>query len=168
MMKIVLQLGIMDIKFYVSGEFVVEGKFEVLKLLVNENFYGFSDKVCDVYLWVVQNLYCYFNMDYGLLRVVIVEVYGFDFVWIVCGVGLDEVFQFVVQVYVGVGDEVIVIEYGFVMYLIFVKVVGVVLIEVFEKDCCVDVDVILVVVMDKIKIVFIVNLVNLMGIFLFD
>ena len=168
MTKIAPQPGIMDIKLYVSGESAVEGKSEVLKLSANENPYGFSDKARDAYTRAVQNLHRYPNTDHGPLRAAIAEVYGLDPARIVCGVGSDEVLQFVAQAYAGVGDEVIVTEHGFAMYPILAKAVGAVPIEVPEKDRRVDVDAILAAVTDKTKIVFIANPANPTGTFLSD
>lgn len=163
MSKLTPQPGIMDIKLYVGGESAVAGKTDVLKLSANENPYGFSDAARAAYTRAVQNLHRYPNTDHGPLRRAIAEVYDLDPDRIVCGVGSDEVLQFVTQAYAGVGDEVIVTQYGFAMYPILARAVGATPVEVPEKNRTVDVDAILAAVTEKTKIVFIANPANPTG-----
>lgn len=161
--KIAPQPGIMDIKLYVSGESKVEGKAEPLKLSANENPYGFSDKAREAFARTVQNLHRYPNTDHRGLREAIGEVYGLDADRIICGVGSDEVLQFVTQAYCGVGDEVILTEHGFSMYPILAKMVGATAVEVKETERRVDVDAILAAVTERTKLVFLANPANPTG-----
>ena len=164
--KITPQPGIMDIKLYVSGESAVEGKSDVLKLSANENPYGFSDKAREAFTRSVQNLHRYPNTDHAPLRNAISKVYDIDPNRIICGVGSDEVLQFVAQAYAGIGDEIIVTEHGFAMYPILAHAVGATPIEVAEKERRVDVHAILDAVTEKTRIVFIANPANPTGTFL--
>ncbi len=161
--KIVPQPGIMDIKLYVSGESKVEGKAEPLKLSANENPYGFSDKAREAFARTVQNLHRYPNTDHRALREAIGEVYDLDPARIICGVGSDEVLQFVTQAYCGVGDEVILTEHGFSMYPILAKMVGAIPVEVKETERRVDVDAILAAVTERTRLVFLANPANPTG-----
>lgn len=155
--KIKPQPGIMDIALYVSGESVVAGKTDVLKLSANENHYGYSDKAREAFLKSARTLNRYPNTDHKALRLAIGEVHGLDPDRIICGVGSDEVLQFVAQAYAGKGDEVIHTAHGFAMYPILARAVGAKPVEVPETDRRVDVDAILAACTPKTRIVFIAN-----------
>ncbi|MDF1854486.1 histidinol-phosphate transaminase [Pseudooceanicola sp.] len=157
------QPGIMDIALYVSGESTIEGRAEVLKLSSNENHYGCSDKAREAFLRAAQALNRYPNTDHGPLRRAIGEVHGLDPDRIICGVGSDEVLQFITQAYAGPGDEVITTEHGFSLYPILAHAVGATPITVAEVDRCIDVDAILAAVTDKTRIVFLANPANPTG-----
>lgn len=157
------QPGIMDIALYVSGESTVAGKTDVLKLSSNENPLGFSPKARAAYLEAVTNLHRYPNTDHAALRRAIGEVHGLDPDRIICGVGSDEVLQFVAQAYAGPSDEIITTEHGFSMYPILAKAVGATPVEVPEKDRRVDVAAILAAVTARTRIVFIANPANPTG-----
>ena len=157
------QPGIMDIALYVSGESTVAGKSDVLKLSSNENPFGFSDSVRDAFVRTVGELHRYPNTDHGPLRRAIGEMHDVDPDRVICGVGSDEVLQFVTTAYAGVGDEIITTEHGFSMYPILAKQAGAVPVTVAEKDRVVDGDAILAAVTDKTRIVFIANPANPTG-----
>lgn len=166
MSQITPQPGIMGISLYVSGQTTVAGKDDVLKLSSNENPYGFSDAAREAYMRAVRNLHRYPNTDHGPLRAAIGEIHGLDPARIICGVGSDEVLQFVAQCFSGPGDEIITTEHGFSMYPILAKAAGATPVEVPEKDRRIDVDAILGAVTDKTRIVFIANPANPTGTFL--
>lgn len=155
--------GIMDIALYVSGESRLPGRGDVLKLSSNENPLGCSDKAKTAYVAAAADLHRYPNTDHGPLRRAIGEVHGLDPDRIVCGVGSDEVLQFVVQAFAGVDDEVITTEHGFSMYPILARMVGAVPVTVPEDTRRIDVDAILAAVTDRTRIVFIANPANPTG-----
>ena len=161
--KIKPQPGIMDIALYVSGESTLAGRKDVLKLSSNENPYGPSDKAKAAFVRTAQALHRYPSTDHAALRAAIAEVRGLDAERIICGVGSDEVLQFIAQAYAGKGDEVIYTEHGFSMYPILAKSVGAKPVEVGETDRVVDVDKILAACGPKTKIVFIANPANPTG-----
>jgi histidinol-phosphate aminotransferase len=161
--KIKPQPGIMDIALYVSGESTVAGRKDVLKLSSNENPYGPSDKAKAAFARTAQTLHRYPSTDHAALRAAIAEVRGLDAGRIICGVGSDEVLQFIAQAYGGKGDEVIYTEHGFSMYPILAKAVGAKPVEVAETERVVDVDKILAACGPKTKIVFIANPANPTG-----
>ena len=160
-MTITPQPGIMDIALYVSGESRVEGRSDVLKLSSNENPFGCSDAARAAFLRAAQDLHRYPNTDHAALRRAIGQVHGLDEGRIICGVGSDEVLQFICQAYVGVGDEVITTEHGFSMYPILARAVGAVPVTVPERERRVDVDAILGAVTDRL--VFLANPANPTG-----
>ncbi|MGR3323512.1 MAG: histidinol-phosphate transaminase [Pseudooceanicola sp.] len=161
--QIAPQPGIMDIALYVSGESAIEGRSEVLKLSSNENHYGCSDRAKEAYQRAGGNLHRYPSTDHGALRRAIGEVHGLDPDRIICGVGSDEVLQFVAQAYAGPGDEVITTEHGFSMYPILARAVGAAPVTVREVERRIDVDAILAAVTDKTRIVFLANPANPTG-----
>ena len=151
------QPGIMEIALYQSGGSQLPGVAQVLKLSANENPYGPPDSAKEAFARTVQNLHRYPNTDHGPLRRAIGEVFGLDPARIICGVGSDEVLQFVAQAYAGPGDEVIHTRHGFAMYPILAHAVGATPVEVPETDRRVDVDAILAAVTPRTRIVFIAN-----------
>ena len=118
------QPGIMEIALYVSGESTVAGRNDVLKLSSNENPYGPSEAAKAAFAAAAGNLHRYPSTDHAGLRQAIGAVHGLDPDRIICGVGSDEVLQFITQSYAGVGDEVITTEHGFSMYPILARAVG--------------------------------------------
>lgn len=157
MLKIQPQPGIMDIALYKSGASKIAGKSDVLKLSANENPYGPSDKAKEAFAKTVATLHRYPSTDHAELRAAIAEVHGLDPERIICGVGSDEVLQFVCQCFAGPGDEVIHTEHGFSMYPILAKAAGATTVSVPEVERRVDVDAVLAACTDKTRIVFITN-----------
>lgn len=163
MTHITPQPGIMDIALYVSGESRLPGRGDVLKLSSNENPLGCSDQARAAFAAAAADLHRYPNTDHARLRRAIAEVHGLDPDRIICGVGSDEVLQFVVQSFAGVGDQVITTEHGFSMYPILARMVGAVPVTVPESERRVDVDAILGAVTERTRIVFIANPANPTG-----
>ena len=157
------QPGILDIALYVSGEAVLPGQDRVLKLSANENPHGPSPAARAAFAAAAGQLHRYPATDHAPLRRAIAEVHGLDPDLIICGVGSDEVLQFVAQGFAGLGDEVIVTEHGFSMYPILARAVGAAPVTVPEADRRIDVDAILEAVTDRTRIVFIANPANPTG-----
>ncbi|MEX0365753.1 MAG: histidinol-phosphate transaminase [Ruegeria sp.] len=157
MNKITPQPGIMDIALYQGGKSHVEGVADVIKLSSNENPFGPSPKAIEAVRDSAAQLHRYPSTDHAELRAAIGEVHGLDPQRIICGVGSDEVLQFVVQAYAGVGDEVIHTEHGFSMYPILARMAGAVPVEVPERERRVDVDAILAACTDRTRVVFLTN-----------
>ena len=157
------QPGIMDIALYESGSATIAGKDHVLKLSSNENPAGCSDHAKEAYIAAGLSLHRYPNTTHLGLRTAIAEVLGLDAARIVCGVGSDEVLQFVTQGFAGEGDEIIYTEHGFSMYPILAHMVGATPIKVGETERRVDVDKILSACTERTKLVFIANPANPTG-----
>ncbi|MGI9368854.1 MAG: pyridoxal phosphate-dependent aminotransferase, partial [Ruegeria sp.] len=157
MNQITPQPGIMDIALYQGGKSRVEGVANVIKLSSNENPFGPSPKAIEAVRETAAELHRYPSTDHFGLRTAIGERHGLDADRIICGVGSDEVLQFVAQAYSGPGDEVIHTEHGFSMYPIIARMAGATPIIVAERDRKVDVDSILAAVTNRTKIVFVTN-----------
>ncbi len=163
MTQITPQPGIMDIALYVSGESKLAGHDQVLKLSSNENPLGCSDAARAAFAAAAADLHRYPNTDHAPLRRAIAQVNGLDPDRIICGVGSDEVLQFIVQAFAGEGDEVITTQHGFSMYPILARMVGAVPVTVPEDARRIDVDAVLAAVTDRTRVVFIANPANPTG-----
>ncbi|TJZ91530.1 histidinol-phosphate transaminase [Paracoccus gahaiensis] len=158
-----VQPGIMDIALYVSGESTLAGRADVLKLSSNENPLGSSPAAQAAFKAAAGDLHRYPATDHAGLRAAIGEVCGLDPDRIICGVGSDEVLQFVVQAFAGPSDEVITTAHGFSMYPILARMVGATPVTVPEAGRRVDVDAILAAVTDRTRVVFVANPANPTG-----
>ena len=151
------QPGIMDIALYQGGQSHVAGVAEVIKLSSNENPFGPSPQAIEAVRDSAATLHRYPSTDHAGLRAAISQRHGLDADRLICGVGSDEVLQFVAQAYTGPGDEVIHTEHGFSMYPIIARMAGATPVMVPERDRQVNVDNILAAVTDKTRIVFVTN-----------
>ncbi len=157
MTKITPQPGIMDIALYQGGQSHIKGVADVIKLSSNENPFGPGRKAIEAVRETAAMLHRYPSTDHASLRSAIGERNGLDAARIICGVGSDEVLQFVAQAYAGPGDEVIHTEHGFSMYPIIARMVGADPVMVAETDRTVDVDAIQAAVTERTRIVFVTN-----------
>ena len=157
MTQIVPQPGIMDIALYQGGKSHLAGAADVLKLSSNENPLGPSPAAKQAIAAQVDLLHRYPSTDHAALRLAIGEIHGLDPNRIICGVGSDELLQFVTQAYAGPGDEIIHTEHGFSMYPILARMAGATPVCVPEKDRIVDVDAVLDAVTARTRVVLIAN-----------
>lgn len=168
MTQITPQPGIMDISLYQAGKSHVTGQARVIKLSANENPFGPSPKAIAAAQAAAPDLHRYPSTDHAELRTAIGEVHDLDPGRIICGVGSDEVLQFITQSYTGPGDEVIYTEHGFSMYPILARQAGATPVCVPERDRMVDVDLILGAVTKRTRLVFLTNPGNPTGTMLDD
>ncbi len=154
------QPGIMDIALYQSGQSHLAGVSDVLKLSANENPLGVPPAAAKALGAAVGQMHRYPSTDHAGLRTAIGEVWSLDPDCIICGVGSDEVLQFVTQAYAGPGDEIIYTAHGFSMYPILTHMAGATPVCVPETDRVVDVDVILAAVTDRTRVVLLANPAN--------
>jgi histidinol-phosphate aminotransferase len=157
MIKITPQPGIMDIALYQGGQSHVAGVEHVIKLSSNENPFGPSPKAIEAVRDSAATLHRYPSTDHASLRNAVGARHGLDPTRIICGVGSDEVLQFIAQAYAGPGDEVVYTEHGFSMYPIIARMAGAAPVMVAERDRKVDVDAILAAITAQTRIVFVTN-----------
>ncbi len=155
--QITPQPGIMEIALYQGGQSKIDGRADVLKLSSNENPLGPPPSAVAAINEAALGTHRYPSTDHAELRNAISEVYGLEADRIICGVGSDEVLQFVCQAFTGPGDEVIHTEHGFSMYPILAHMAGATPVMVPEKDRVVDVDEILSAVTERTRIVMLTN-----------
>ncbi|WP_421782948.1 histidinol-phosphate transaminase [Kiloniella litopenaei] len=151
------QPGIMDVSPYVGGESKVEGVDRICRLASNENPLGASDAAKKAYLAIAEDLHRYPDGGSYLLRTGIAEAEDLDAERIVCGAGSDELLGLLINAYVGIDDEVVYNEHGFLMYPIGTKIAGGVPVKANETDLRIDVDAMLAAVTDKTRIMFLAN-----------
>lgn len=162
-MSLTPQAGIMEIALYESGKSSIAGRDDVLKLSSNENPLGPPPAAIAAITKAASEVHRYPSTDHADLRDAIAQVYGLEASRIICGVGSDEVLQFVTQAFCGAGDEIIYTEHGFSMYPILAHMAGATPVKLPEVERVVDVDIILNAVTEKTKLVFIANPANPTG-----
>lgn len=163
MAPITPKAGIMSIALYQGGQSALGGRADVLKLSSNENPFGPSPKAVAAIAQAVGQMHRYPDTDHAGLRGAIGTHHGLDPDRIICGVGSDEVIQFLCHAYAGVGDEVIHTRHGFAMYRICALMVGATPVEVEETDRVVDVDAIIAAITPRTRLIFIANPANPTG-----
>ena len=153
------------IKAYKPGKSLLKKKSNIIKLSANESALGVSLRVKKIL-----NNNCqiskYPDSKAQDLRKSISKTFKCDFNKIICGSGSDEVIQMLCQLFLKTKDEVIVPEYSFLMYRIYVSIIGAKVVYSKEKDFKVSVDEILKKVNKKTKIVFLANPNNPTGTYL--
>ena len=157
MNQITPQPGIMEIELYQGGKSVIAGRDDVLKLSSNENPLGPVPAAIEAAGSAAMDMHRYPSTDHAELRSAIADIWGLDADRIICGVGSDEVLQFVTQAYSGPGDEIIHTEHGFSLYPVLIHMAGATAVCVRENERRVDVDAILDAVTQKTKIVLLTN-----------
>lgn len=157
MSKITPQPGIMEIALYEGGKSKIAGRDDVLKLSSNENPLGAPPSAQAALAEAAQYLHRYPSTDHAELREAIAQMHGLDPARIICGVGSDEVLQFVCQAFAGPGDEIIHTEHGFSMYPVLIHMAGATPVCVAEAERVVDVNAILSAVTGKTRIVLLTN-----------
>ncbi len=163
MTRIDPQPGIMDIALYQGGQSHLAGVTDVLKLSSNENPLGAPPCAVAALTKAAQSMHLYPSTDHASLRAAIGEVWDLEPDRLICGVGSDEVLQFVTQAFSGPGDEIIYTEHGFSMYPILASMAGATRVCVPEKERVVDVDAILNAVTDRTRVVLLANPANPTG-----
>ncbi len=161
-----VQPGIQDIEAYVPGKSKVSGTGPVLKLSSNETPLGASPKAKAAYLAAAEDMERYPDGSAFALRHAISERYGLDVDCLVCGAGSDELLSLLANAYLGVGDEAIYTQHGFLVYEIAIKANGATPVIAPETNFTADVDAILNCVTDKTKMVFLANPNNPTGTYL--
>jgi histidinol-phosphate aminotransferase len=155
--EIAPQPGIMEIALYEGGKSSLAGHAQVLKLSSNENPLGAPPAAITALTEAAAQVHRYPSTDHAALRAAIGEVHGLAPERIICGVGSDEVLQFVTQAFSGPGDEIIHTAHGFSMYPILAHMVGATPVCVAESERVVDVDAILGAVGPRTRLVLIAN-----------
>ena len=135
--------GILKIAPYVGGEAQLEGANRVIKLSSNEGAFGPPPSATAAAARAAAEMHRYPDGDCHALRQALGARFGLDPKRIVCGAGSDELLALLIHAYAGPGDEIIMSEYGFVMYEIGGTSVGAKVIKVPERNMTADVDALL-------------------------
>lgn len=159
------QPGIMEIDLYVGGKSTLGDRTDVLKLSSNENPLGPPPVAIEAIAAAAADTHRYPSTDHAELRAAIADRWDLDAARIICGVGSDEVLQFVTQAFAGPGDEILYPEHGFSMYPILAHMAGATPVTAPETDRVVDVDALLAAVTDRTRVVMFANPANPTGTF---
>lgn len=149
--------GILDISPYVPGESAVPGGLKPIKLSSNETPLGPSPKARAAYEAEAGHLERYPDGAATALRRAIAGAYGLDPDRIVCGSGSDELLNLLAAGYLGVGDEAVFTEHGFLVYKIVTLGRGAKPVIVKCNDRRADVDAMIAALTPRTKIVFLDN-----------
>jgi len=137
-----------------------------IKLSANESALGASPKAIRAFAEDKNKIFNYPESDSISLREFISKKFNIESDRIICGAGSDQIFDFVCKLFLEVGDEVIVTEFGFIMHRIYASLHGAKVLLAKEKNFKASVEEILKKVSNKTKVVFIANPNNPTGTYL--
>jgi histidinol-phosphate aminotransferase len=149
--------GVLSIEPYRGGLSHVAGVARTIKLSSNESAIGPSPLALAALAKFGAEAYRYPDGTSIELRRAIGQRHGLDPARIACGAGSDEIFTLLARLYAGPGDEVLMSEHGFLMFVINAKAVGAVPVLAPEKNLRADVDALLSRVTPKTRILFLAN-----------
>ena len=155
-----------NIEAYKPGKSGIKKLKRIIKLSANESALGVSPKVKKVISNKNVNFFRYPDGKSKELRNQISKKFKCDKEKIICGAGSDEVIQMLCQLFLKSKDEAIVPQFSFLMYRIYLKIVGAKVILAKEKKFKVSISEILKKVTRKTKIVFLANPNNPTGTYL--
>jgi histidinol-phosphate aminotransferase len=149
--------GILKIAPYVAGEAQLAGVNRVIKLSSNEGAFGPPPSAVVAANRAAAEMHRYPDGDCHALRHAIGARFGLEPKQIVCGAGSDELLALLIHAYAGPDTEIIMSQYGFVMYEIGGTAVGAKVIKVPERNMTADIDAILAAVSPATRMVLIAN-----------
>ena len=155
-----------EIERYIEGLSKFKKNNNPIKLSANESALGPSPNAIEAFIKEKDKIFQYPESDSYSLREVISKKFNINSERIICGSGSDQIFDLVCQIFIEPGDEVIVTEYGFIMYKIYASLYKAKVLLAKEKNFKASVDEILKKVTNKTKIVFIANPNNPTGTYL--
>lgn len=149
--------GIMEINAYKAGGGQFSGVEKIYHLASNETPHGAPQEARDAVVALANNIHEYPDAGSTQLRDAIAKKHGLDAEKIVCSNGSDELLTLIANGYIGVGDEAIITEFGFLVYKNVIQANGGTVVVADEVDYTVDVDNILACVTDKTRVVYLAN-----------
>ena len=134
--------GILDIKPYVGGasRATAQPGVRIARLASNESPLGPSPRAIEAFKAAADSLHLYPDGGVGALRGALAEHHGIDAAGIVCGNGSDELLALLAKCYAGPGDEVVISEFGFLIYPIAARSAGATPVVAPERQLRVDVE----------------------------
>ena len=137
-----------------------------IKLSANESALGPSPKAIEAFQKEKNKILKYPESDSNFLREVLSEKFKIDPKRIICGSGSDQILDLTCRLFLNPDDEVIVTEFGFIMYKIYASLSRAKVVLAKEKNFKASVEEIIKKVSNKTKIVFIANPNNPTGTYL--
>ncbi|MBX9977711.1 MAG: histidinol-phosphate transaminase [Alphaproteobacteria bacterium] len=154
---------ILDIAPYVGGDVTPAGMTRRIVLASNESPLGPSPRVLEFMQNLPLNLSSYPSGGASKLKEALSGVHNIPRDHIICGNGSEDIIHLICRAFVGEGDEVIMPQYGFLVYPIATKASGATCVRVPQPRLLSDVDALLGAVTPKTKIVFLDNPGNPLG-----
>ena len=145
------------IEAYVPGRATTDDGRKVAKLSSNENPLGPSPKAVDAMRAVAGEAHRYPDGSATVLREAIAGLYDLDPERVVCGTGSDEILQLLAQAYASIGDEVLYVRHGFMVYPIAAMRAGATPVAAPDVDYTADVDQLLAHVNGRTRLVYLAN-----------
>jgi histidinol-phosphate aminotransferase len=142
---------------YVPGRATTDDGRKVHKLSSNENPLGTSEAARAAFVAAASTLDRYPDAGAAALREAIAAKFGIEAERVIHGTGSDELLHLAAGAFAGQGDEVLYVRYGFSVYPIAARRVGVVRLDRFGADYATDVDALLAKVSARTRVVFIAN-----------
>lgn len=142
---------------YVPGRAKADGAARVVKLSSNENPLGPSPKAIAAMAAVAGQAHRYPDGASNELRDAIASHFGLEFDRVVCGTGSDEILQLLATAYASVGDEVLYVRHGFMVYPIAAMRAGATPVAAPDVDYTADVDQLLAAVTPRTRILYLAN-----------
>ncbi len=145
------------IEAYVPGRSTVDGANRIIKLSSNENPLGPSPKAVEAMQAVAGKAHRYPDGASHALRDAIAAHHGLEPERVICGTGSDEILQLLAQAYASVGDEVLYVRHGFMVYPIAAQRAGATPVAAPDTDYTADVDALLAAVTPRTRLVYLAN-----------
>jgi len=155
-----------EVERYVGGLSQLKKIKNPIKLSANESALGPSPKAIEAFEKEKKKVFKYPEDDSNSLREVLSNKFKIDSKRIICGSGSDQIFDLTCRLFLNPGDEIIVTEFGFIMYKIYASLNKAKVVLAKEKNFKSSVEEIIKKVSDKTKIVFIANPNNPTGTYL--
>ena len=142
---------------YVPGKARLAGVANPIKLSSNETPLGPSPRAVAAMADVAGHAHRYPDGSSLALREAIAAHHGLEVERIVCGTGSDELLKLLATCYAGVGDEVLYVRHGFMVYPIAARCVGAEPVAAPDTDYTTDVDALLSAVTERTRLVYLAN-----------
>jgi histidinol-phosphate aminotransferase len=160
------QPGILNIAPYVPGRSDAPAGVTLVKLSANESPLGASPKAIEAFRAKAESMFIYPEGSSRELRTALGEVHGIEPDRIICGFGSDDILHLLAQVYLGVGEEAVMSQYGFNVYPIITRAASAEIVMVPETDYRADVDALLAAVTPRTRVLWLANPNNPTGTYL--
>jgi histidinol-phosphate aminotransferase len=157
--------GILDITPYKPGKATAEGVAHPVKLSGNENILGCSPKAREAFVEAAGDLNVYPDGRGTALRHVIAARHRIDPERLVLGCGTDELLHLINQTFLEPGDNIIQGQYAFGAYGIGARACQAEVRSAAEPNYRIDIDLMLELVDERTRLVFITNPANPTGTF---
>ena len=112
-----------QIERYVEGLSQFKKIDNPIKLSANESALGPSPRAIEAFEREKDKIFKYPESDSSSLRDIISKKFDINSERIICGAGSDQIFDLTCQLFIEPGDEVVVTEYGFIMYRIYASLI---------------------------------------------